>query len=115
MVEWVACESQERHRSRCGAPQLAKACARLAGPGRRAPLTSTSFCAVMAGLIDWVQRSRYDACMSDMIVIFGGLALGEALASADQNAGFNWDLLLMLSLLMLALSLLVRYMIKHSD
>lgn len=69
----------------------------------------------MAGLIDWVQRSRYDACMSDMIVIFGGLALGEALASADQNAGFNWDLLLMLSLLMLALSLLVRYMIKHSD
>ena len=53
--------------------------------------------------------------MSNMIVIFGGVALGEALASADPNAGFNWDLLLMLSLLMLALSLLVRYVIKHSD
>jgi len=53
--------------------------------------------------------------MSDMIVIFGGLALGEALASVDQNSGFNWDLLLMLSLLVLALSLLVRYIIKHSD
>lgn len=53
--------------------------------------------------------------MGDMIVIFGGLALGEALASSDSEAGFNWNLLLMLSLLMLAVCLLVRYVIKHSD
>lgn len=53
--------------------------------------------------------------MSDMIVIFGGLALGEALASGESNAGFNWDLLLMLSLLLLSLGLLVRHVIKHSD
>lgn len=60
-------------------------------------------------------HSRYDAHMSDMIVIFGGLILGEALAQADPNAGFNCDLLLILNLLVLAVSLLTQYILKHSE
>ena len=53
--------------------------------------------------------------MGNMIAIFGGLALGDALGSTDPNAGFNWDLLLMLSMLLLSVSVLARYMIKNSD
>ncbi|MCV0438893.1 MAG: hypothetical protein K5880_09695 [Hydrogenophaga sp.] len=50
-----------------------------------------------------------------MIAIFGGLALGEAIAASDLHAGFNWDLLLILNSFMLAVCLLVRYLMRNPD